>query len=659
MKQIKLNQLVAKTDKTSKTYWTSLNVLKFTIMRKYFILILISLSFVSCEKFLDEREITESIDDADVFGSYYNMRRYLDDGYTKLYNTDATEMFSRGKNHTHLSQFADESSTNIDRIPEFKAGNWTEYFQQSFNILGDGRGEVEFFAPYILGWQGIRIANRTIMEINSPSDITAEQQDQILGQAYFIRAMCYFQILKRWGGMPYFTEPLNQNDYLGFERLSYQETATNIVEDAELAFQYLPLEWDSDNIGRPVKSAALALKSRVLLYAASKTNNTENDLSRWQAAAEASDELIKFLENEDPYHQLVDASDAINVNVDSINDTDYTEPEPESLSNYRHIFLYETRTPETMFSVYRENVRVTGGGSWKRYTLNLTYYVGKAHLHAITFTTGLTPNQNFVDLFETKNGLAPEDDPDFNPQNPYIKRDPRFYNAVIYNGVNWPVGTDDYFLELYNVGEDGSPGEDRELQSNAPYPHTGYMTRKWWVKGGTTTVSDGGPRYAPIIVPYFRAAEAYLNYAESAFEASGRSNINAKYSGDGAEAAYTALDAINKVRNRVGMPNLHESYQNTADFMDRIRNERAIEFAFEGGHRWFDILRWHMLDEVERVYGIYLEWNDDTEQYPTNYKFEKYELETHQKTFTERNYRYPIDPREVNQYPEFLQNPEW
>ena len=122
--------------------------------------------------------------------------------------------------------------------------------------------------------------------------------------------------------MPYFTEPLDQNDYLGFDRLSYQETAENIAADCDLAFEYLPLEWDLDNMGRPVKSVALALKSRVLLYAASETNNPENDLTKWQAAAEAADELIKFVENEDPYHPLVDSSNAINARVESISDPD-------------------------------------------------------------------------------------------------------------------------------------------------------------------------------------------------------------------------------------------------------------------------------------------------------------------------------------------------
>ena len=151
-------------------------------MKKYFLLILVAMLTVSCEDYLDQREVTDSIDEETVFGTYYNIRRYLEDGYTKLFNVDATENFSTGKNHSHVSQFGDEGSTNRDRIPDFKGGGWMEHFRHNDNIVGDhsGNGLVEFTSPYILAWQGIRIANRTIHEINSPKDITEKQKKQLL-----------------------------------------------------------------------------------------------------------------------------------------------------------------------------------------------------------------------------------------------------------------------------------------------------------------------------------------------------------------------------------------------------------------------------------------------------------------------------------------------
>lgn len=630
-------------------------------MKKYLVFAIALFALVGCESYLDQREASENIEEDDVFGEYYNMRRFLEDGYAKIFHCDAAETMSTGKNHTHLSHFSDEASTNRDRIAPFKSGNWLNFFDVAYDKLGNsnGSGWVEFTGPYILGWQGIRIANRTIKEINTPDDITEEQKDQLLGQAYFIRSMCYFQIFERWGGMPYFTEPLDANNYLGETRLTAEETAAKIVEDCDLAFKYLPLEWDSDNTGRPVKSAALALKSRVLLYIASQTHNPSNDLSKWETAAKAADAYIKFVENVDPYFELKDASEAINAKVSSIDDEDYYASEPASIMEYRNIFLYNTRSPEVIFSVNRENVRASGGTTWKRYTTNLAYYVGKDYLGSTTFTTGLTPNENFVELFETKNGLAIEDDSQYNKQNPYINRDPRFYNSILYNGVSWPVGTTANNLEFYSVGENGEVGGERKVSTSA-YPHTGYMMRKYWTPGATTSAAQGGPRYVELIIPFFRVAEAYLNYAEAAFEASGRSNINAKYSSDASAAAYDVLGAVNKVRNRVGMPDLNTTvYDTPEEQIARIRNERSIEFCYEAGHRWFDLMRWHELENHTKVYGVEIVYDADAATYPTNYKFEKYEIENLEKTFTDRNYLYPINPDEVNQYPEFEQNEGW
>ena len=408
--------------------------------------------------------------------------------------------------------------------------------------------------------------------------------------------------------------------------------------------------------GRPVKAAALSLKSRVLPYAASKTNNPRNDLLRWQGAAKAADVLIKFIENEDPYHKLVACSKAINARVNSITDVDYTAPEIPSIDNYRHLFLYENISPETLFGVYREKVTASGG-TWNRVCVNMTFYCGKDYLHSFTANTGLTPNQNVVDKFETTNGLAPEDDPSFNPQNPYIKRDPRFYNTIIYNGQNWPIGATNNIVELFEVGANGKPGAERTPSASASYPHHGYMMKKYWAQGGTQSTSDKGPVEVKLIIPYFRVAEAYLNYAEAAFEASKRQDINAKYSGNAGAAAYTALTALNKIRNRVGMPNLNARYQNTNDFMNRVRNERDVELCFESGNRWWDIMRWHLFEENNHIYGMHITYNSDKATYPTGYKFEKYEDLTRIKTLTERNYYYPINPADINQYPEYKQNP--
>ncbi len=86
---------------------------------------------------------------------------------------------------------------------------------------------------------------------------------------------------------------------------------------------------------------------------------------------------------------------------------------------------------------------------------------------------GYSPSQNIVDMFETKNGLAIQDDPEYDAQNPYIDRDPRFYHSILFNRERWTSGTDLY-LELYNGGRDRASGDLKQLS------YTGYLARKFW-----------------------------------------------------------------------------------------------------------------------------------------------------------------------------------
>jgi hypothetical protein len=133
--------------------------------------------------------------------------------------------------------------------------------------------------------------------------------------------------------------------------------------------------------------------------------------------------------------------------------------------------------------------------------------------------------------------------------------------------------------------------------------------------------------------------------------------MDAKYP---ASAAYTALSAVNKIRNRVGMPDVHSTYLNNNDFIERIRNERAVEFVFEDGHRWWDIRRWHIAHEedVRTVYIMNLTGTDDLVNYPTGFIFS---IEQHDpvKVFEERHYLYPLKPDDVAIHDEFDQNPGW
>jgi len=615
-------------------------------------IILLLLPLFACEEYLDREGDVESITERDVFSTYNNIRRHAEYMYDMMYNPNATALVRSPKHYSHPMLFSDEMLPSSSRIAydDANMGNYMSYV-----VRGIGGGTYEFTEPYERGWQGIRVANVTIQNIDQPSDITPEQKQLLLGQCYFVRAMCYFQILKRYGGMPYFRKALQLGEYLGYDRDSYYETAKNIAGDCDLAFENLPISWDDDNTGRPIKAAALALKSRVLLYAASETyNDNENVQQKWEEAALAANDFIEYIENGDPYHTLIDASDAINIRVSAVSDSDYYAGSAESLKAYREIFINPPMlNEEILFSYSRRQTEV-----WGTTVPGRLFILSKYGYKASAF--GICPTQDVVDWYETQNGLSTNDDPAFDEQNPYVNRDPRFYNNILFDGVTWPDGLGRQSIELHSTGEDGTPGLDRQPVGGDPVTGmsiTGYAARKYWPEGYTGVMPDAKQTPSHIPIVWFRVAEAYLNYAEAAYEASGRSDVNAKFP---SSAKYSALTAVNVIRNRVGMPDVHPDYQKNPDFIDRVRNERSVEFCFEDEHRWFDIRRWYIAheEEIRTVEVTDIDWIGITSEYPTGYRFTR-RNHPQVKVFLERQYLYPLSRDEVAIHDEFDQNPGW
>lgn len=192
----------------------------------------------------------------------------------------------------------------------------------------------------------------------------------------------------------------------------------------------------------------------------------------------------------------------------------------------------------------------------------------------------VNPTQSLVDAYETKNGKPITEDNSYNPDKPYENRDPRFYASIIYPGEKWngrifnslePVGPDEY----YN-------------SSKGNRSRTGYCLRKYCAPLADLPNSDPADAQGLNFI-VFRYAEVLLTYAEALIEQN--------------KDLTTAANMINEVRARVGMPAVTETSQ--AGLRKRVRNERRVEFAFEG-LRWYDMKRWKIGAEVMNgpVYGV-------------------------------------------------------
>ena len=112
------------------------------------------------------------------------------------------------------------------------------------------------------------------------------------GENKVIRAKCYFELISQYGGVPIVSKPFNLKDDFKMKRNTYDEVMTFVLKDIDEAIALLPSSYDAANMGRITKDAAMALKSRVLLYRASPLNNTTNDRTTWEAAAKAAKDVI-------------------------------------------------------------------------------------------------------------------------------------------------------------------------------------------------------------------------------------------------------------------------------------------------------------------------------------------------------------------------------
>lgn len=416
-------------------------------------------------------------------------------------------------------------------------------------------------------------------------------------EARFLRAFFYFELIKRYGGMPIITEPLTLDaDFSAIKRNTLSECFKFIIDelnDITKDGDSLPLSYDNENLGRATKGAALALKSRALLYKASDLFNSPN---QW-ASGYGNPELIS-IQGEDRQSLWRAAADAAKAVIDLETYTlasDYTII-GKNFTDKEFIFLRRVRDQSNSFE-------------WEN--LPRGYLTARGRIN---------PSQNLVDAYEMTDGSK------FNwtthGLDPYYNRDPRFSMTIYHNEALFKGSP----LEIFEGGLHGSM--DHTTQ-------TGYYIKKF-IDEGLDMQQD---RKSYHTWCFFRIAEIYLNYAEALNE----------YSPGNADI----LTYVNKTRQRTGvrMPNITETDQTSV--RERIYNERQIELAFEG-HRIWDLRRWMKAEAVlnQPLRGVKIKYED------YEYKYEQVTVE--QRRFLPRMYFHPI-PQSLllTEGVEWPQNPLW
>lgn len=519
-------------------------------------------------------------------------------------------------------------------------------------------------------FNAIRAANTAIANLpNSTFEDPSISKDMLLGEAYFLRAYYYHQLLRYYGGFPIITQLYDIDSDYQTPRNTFAECVEFIVTDLDEAA--LLLDGKPFIRGRANKLAAQALKARVLLYAASDLRDmTTVAANSPTLAAYANKDLIGYTSG-DRTARWEAARDAAKVVLDATTgyklDLDAPVSPEEGTENYVALsmgggsnaadkaaaveLLFE-RTHTPLYTV--ENDWPLGG-------IHFGINNGPNGYHN---WAGNTPIQQLVDDYEVMDGSDSKpfdwNDPD-HASAPYDNRDPRFYATILYDGADWkPRPSDVAGIDPVNqiqtgYYDNGAGGmingvDTRESAiENWNGSRTHYYTRKFIDPDPAVVENQSGFQVVPW--PFIRYTEVVLNYVEALIEL-----------GEDEEARTW----LNKIRFRAGMPAITESGD---ALMERYRNERRIELVYEE-HRYHDVRRWMIPAETvgRGVKSIHIEATlkgGQTPHVPYRYDPAKYTYEytvedntsNEVRTWVDKMYFRPIPRNEVNINTALVQNP--
>lgn len=431
-------------------------------------------------------------------------------------------------------------------------------------------------------------------------------------EARFLRARLYFELVKRYGGVPLLGDAILQiSDNVQLPRNTFAECISYIVSECDNIKDSLRTQAmiNNNEYGRVTKEAAMALKARVLLYAASPlfnggnisssplTGYTSADPNRWKLAADA-------------------AKDIVNLNVFSLM--------PSFTSQFVTQAAPVGNNTEKIF--------------WKQDGTGTSVEINNGPVGYVSAGgRGITsPTQNLVDAFPTADGKKiDEAGSGYDPNKPYENRDPRLTATIFYNGALWL----NRGVETFEGGLDKPGGTVQQTK-------TGYYMRKFM--GQFESVNSNPPVYSSVVHDwvYFRYAEVLLNFAEATNEFSGPTP--------------EVYNVLYQIRQRAGIaPGADSHYGisqslNQADMRKFIHNERRIELAFEE-HRFWDIRRWKIASEAYGLplYGLNIQKSSGGQIFYN-------QITVLTPVFREpQMYLYPIPYSEVIKNPKMEQNPGW
>ncbi len=416
-------------------------------------------------------------------------------------------------------------------------------------------------------------------------------KDRMIGEVHFLRAYFYFRLTNYYGGVPIIKNVYGLNDSFKIVQSSYADCIKFVVDDLDSAANLLPIVESGDNDGRATKGAALALKARVLLYAASDLHNPQKNGSVTNGYSHP--ELLGYTDG-DPVARWQAAKDAAKAVID-LGLYSLYKPNPASASeatqNYGDLFT-STKSVEDIFVKYSS---ASTGGGFNGWVIAPNGWYGNGGVGAIN---------ELVDAYDMADGSHFSRSIPAEAAQPYSNRDPRLYATVLFEGNKYRQRPAD--LTIYDpigVAQFGT-WQKWDNSTNQMYLVYGLDTRNsiansWnGNESGATMLkflnksNDIQKSNQDLTLRWIRYGEILLNYAEACIQ----------LGQDGEAQTY-----INLIRKRAFMPDVTST---GATLLADYRNERRIEMAYED-QRFFDVRRWmigpqayHDVHGVQIVYEL-------------------------------------------------------
>lgn len=553
-------------------------------MKKIFITCAAILAFFSsCSSILDKEDLS-SISEEQVWVDETLTTAFLNALYVSIPSWDTT-----------VADASDEATGG---------GGWVDGTTTPDNMSDTQDSAPTWYWPY----KNIRNCNIFIQNAQNPDLCTIDRDlaDRLTYEARFIRAYLYFEMVKRYGGVPLITVPQELTDDLFVKRTSTKDCFDFIINELKACAEGLPASFSGDNLGRVTKGAAKAFLGRVLLFRASPQFNPSNNAEHWQTAYNYNKETLDYLIGQG--HALY--------------------------SDYGKLFL-EEMNQEVIFAIRYENPTRT--------------HTRDAKCRPITFsmnnTGGNHPTQEVIDRFPTVDGKTYtytdwKKDGNNDIFTLWQNRDKRFYATVVYQSVT-------YFNTVMELNENAQ--NDYAYGKNMG-SRTGYYSKKGIDE--SISISDcqkSGTDYIDI-----RLAEVMLNYAEAAVEVGKQGE---------------AFEILKQIRERAGInetssdpelkgkvyglnPNMNQS-----EMREAVREERFIELLFEQKRMW-DLRRWMIYDKLmigqEKRHALVM--NKQTDGTYTTYLFDRDNTPMIAK---QNMYFLPIKRSELSNNPNLEQTKGW